>query len=137
MITLNQKVNSEKKGTGVVAQIITKSTGYVLVNWDNGTSSKEMAFNLTDDQGNALGKKKSNVIEVKETNPVQRWKKYLQEGTNRWHNQSSYFICEGALNDLKFPSDFILSLCRQWFEGRCSEKQAYYLALEIVKQRGE
>lgn len=36
-----------KKGTGIITSIITKSTGYVEVTWDNGNKSKEMAFNLT------------------------------------------------------------------------------------------
>ena len=35
-----------KKGTGTITSIITKSTGYVVVTWANGLTSKEMAFNL-------------------------------------------------------------------------------------------
>lgn len=35
-----------KKGNGIIVSIITKSTGYVLVEWANGSQSKEMAFNL-------------------------------------------------------------------------------------------
>ena len=43
-----------KKGTGTITAIITKSTGYVEVTYDNGTVKKEMAFNLTDMDGISL-----------------------------------------------------------------------------------
>lgn len=55
-LRVNQEVYG-KHGKGVIANIITKSTGYVLVRYDNGKSVKEMAFNLTDAEGNALRKK--------------------------------------------------------------------------------
>ena len=55
------KVNGSK-GQGTIVKIITKSSGYVLVNYD-GIEKKEMAFNLTDENGNSLrsnpNKKKS------------------------------------------------------------------------------
>jgi len=47
------------KGLGVITKVITKSTGYVVVNY-NGFEKKEMAFNLTDENGVALKSKKSD-----------------------------------------------------------------------------
>jgi hypothetical protein len=46
-------VNSTKLGSGIITKIITKSTGYVEVNY-NGKLKKEMAFNLTDENGISL-----------------------------------------------------------------------------------
>jgi hypothetical protein len=45
-IEIGLKVNSSKYGEGTITRIITKSTGYVEVNF-NGNVRKEMAFNLT------------------------------------------------------------------------------------------
>lgn len=42
-----------KHGKGVISAIITKSTGYVEVDY-NGKKSKEMAFNLTGEDGQSL-----------------------------------------------------------------------------------
>ena len=55
-IAVNQKVIG-KSGEGVITKIITKSTGYVEVTYDNGIVKKEMAFNLTDENGDDLKKK--------------------------------------------------------------------------------
>jgi len=49
-------VNS-KKGNGIITKIITQSTGYVEVTLSNGTIIKEMAFNMTDENGESLKKK--------------------------------------------------------------------------------
>lgn len=60
-MTIGQSVISKKNGNGTITKIITKSTGYVEVTYTNGKVVKEMAFNLTDDNGNsikALPKKK-------------------------------------------------------------------------------
>jgi KaiC/GvpD/RAD55 family RecA-like ATPase len=51
------KVVSPKYGEGVISRIITKSTGYVEVKYSNGSIRKEMAFNLTDENGEALKSK--------------------------------------------------------------------------------
>jgi hypothetical protein len=45
-IEIGLKVNSSKYGEGPITRIITKSTGYVEVNF-NGNIRKEMGFNLT------------------------------------------------------------------------------------------
>ena len=49
-------VNS-KHGNGVISRIITKSSGYVEVKYDNGITRKEMAFNLKGQDGNPLRNK--------------------------------------------------------------------------------
>ena len=51
-IKIGQKVQG-KSGYGVITKIITKSTGYVEVDY-NGVIKKEMAFNLTDENGISL-----------------------------------------------------------------------------------
>lgn len=53
-IEVGTPVKSDKRGTGIITKIITKSTGYVLVKYDNGTEYKEMAFNLNDAAGQPL-----------------------------------------------------------------------------------
>ena len=53
-MTIGQTVISKKNGNGRITKIITKSTGYVEVTYTNGKVVKEMAFNLTDDNGNSV-----------------------------------------------------------------------------------
>lgn len=45
-IEIGQLVKSKKNGNGTITAIITKSTGYVEVSFENGSIKKEMAFNL-------------------------------------------------------------------------------------------
>lgn len=52
-IQIGATVISKKFGQGEITKIITKSTGYVEVNY-NGTLKKEMAFNLTDENGESM-----------------------------------------------------------------------------------
>lgn len=51
-----------KHGEGVITKIITKSTGYVEVAYNSGFVKKDMAFNLTDENGNSLKKKPVSTI---------------------------------------------------------------------------
>lgn len=53
-ITIGQAVKSSKLGLGQITKVITKSTGYVEVTYNNGDVKKEMAFNLTDANGESL-----------------------------------------------------------------------------------
>lgn len=55
-IEIGTKVISSKNGNGTITRIITKSTGYVEVDF-NGKVSKEMAFNLTNENGVSLKSK--------------------------------------------------------------------------------
>jgi hypothetical protein len=52
-IQTGTKING-KYGNGTITRILTKSTGYVEVTWENGRTTKEMAFNLSDENGNLL-----------------------------------------------------------------------------------
>lgn len=52
-IQVGATVVSAKYGKGTITTIITKSTGYVEVDY-NGTVKKEMAFNLTDENGESM-----------------------------------------------------------------------------------
>jgi len=58
-VEIGNRVNGSK-GAGVISKIITKSTGYVEVIYDSGVVRKEMAFNLTNDNGTALKSVPSN-----------------------------------------------------------------------------
>lgn len=60
-IQIGTEVKSSKFGIGVITKIITKSTGYVEVNY-NGSIKKEMAFNLTDINGESLKAKPKQSI---------------------------------------------------------------------------
>lgn len=62
------EIGTRVNGNGTVTKIITKATGYVEVTYDNGKVKKEMAFNLTDENGNMLKSKpvsKSNKLAEK------------------------------------------------------------------------
>lgn len=48
---------TSKHGSGVISKIITKSSGYVEVRYDNGITRKEMSFNLKGQDGNPLRNK--------------------------------------------------------------------------------
>ena len=58
-IEIGTRVNG-KSGIGTITRIITKSTGYVEVTYDDGDVKKEMAFNLTDLNGVSLKSKPTN-----------------------------------------------------------------------------
>lgn len=55
-IEIGQTVVSPKNGTGIITRIITKSTGYIEVDF-GGEFKKEMAFNLSDENGVSLKSK--------------------------------------------------------------------------------
>lgn len=52
-IQIGASVVSSKYGKGIITRIITKSTGYVEVDF-NGNIRKEMAFNLNDENGESM-----------------------------------------------------------------------------------
>ncbi|HUW07835.1 MAG TPA: hypothetical protein VMW01_16435 [Williamwhitmania sp.] len=58
-IEIGTKVNGSK-GLGIISSIITKSTGYVEVTYNSGIVKKEMAYNLTDENGIELKSKPAN-----------------------------------------------------------------------------
>lgn len=136
MITINQVVFNKKGQKGTITRIITKSTGYVEVSYEDGFSKKEMAFNLTDENGVSL-KKSPKKAEPKASTP-------LEEAQNKmmWingcvsgdRNSMSYQISEEMYANIELKAkeignDFIASVCQSVIKYmKCSEKQAYYLA---------
>jgi len=56
-VAVGSVVYDNKGNKGVINSIITKSSGYVTVKYENGTVSKQMAFNLKGEDGNPLKKK--------------------------------------------------------------------------------
>lgn len=56
-VAVGSRVFDSKKGWGTIGSIITKSSGYVTVNYDSGGSGKAMAFNLKGEDGNPLKKR--------------------------------------------------------------------------------
>lgn len=138
------EVNSKKNGHGIITRIITKSTGYVEVSYDNGSVKKEMAFNLTDNEGNALkATPKKRESEPTMAERIQSWKQSLLHVNDKWNNASSLETTEWVLRKLNIKgNDFLTSLVNQWMDKFAgvkgarffSEKQAYYLAKACVEQ---
>lgn len=54
------RVTDNKGRQGTISRIITKSSGYVEVKYDNGSTGKAMAFNLRGEDGNPLKKRPKN-----------------------------------------------------------------------------
>ena len=92
-IQIGATVVSSKNGTGIITKIITKSTGYVEVDY-NGTLKKEMAFNLTDENGESM---KSKPVR-KELTPEQ------VEKQNRSHARFMREMNTAVLKDNFFDS---------------------------------
>ena len=136
MVQVNQEVLTKKGERGIVSAIITKSTGYVEVTLESGRKVKEMAFNLTDKDGNTLKKKPAKkVVEKKMEDPVQTWKNIALSVNDRWNQNSLYKLAVSSFDKIRQGKDqFIDSLLDSFFnKGRLSEKQAYYLAKYYVE----
>lgn len=142
MITIGQKVTNKKGQNGTITKIITKSTGYVEVIFEDGSKKKEMAFNLTDENGNFL--KKAPV--KKESTPVVL--SPLEDAISKikWVNTCQYgdrcslgfkisfdmlFKIENKAEEL--GDTFIYSVCESVYRYmRVSDKQAFYLGKFVV-----
>lgn len=136
MIAINQIVINKKGHKGTITRIITKSTGYVEVTFENGTKAKEMAFNLIDENGVSL-KKTPKKSEPKSVTPLEEaidkimWINNCIYGDR---NSMSYQISEKMLAKIEVSAkevgnDFIASICRSVDKYmKCSDKQAYCLA---------
>lgn len=136
MITINQIVFNKKGQKGTITRIITKSTGYVEVVYEAGFKKKEMAFNLVDENGQAMKKapKKSEpkpVSPLDEAKSKMMWINGLVYGDRR---SMSYQLAEEMYVSIemaakKSGNDFIVALCQSVMRYmKCSEKQAYCLA---------
>ena len=137
-INIGTKVFNKKNQEGTITKVITKSTGYVEVTYINGLIKKEMAFNLTDENGESLkatpkAKKQTMTIADK----IESTKQGLLDANTRY-NQSLLDAYMSALNKVNTDNQFINSLIDTFAKasigtGRISEKQAYYLAKFIVE----
>lgn len=56
-VAVGSKVWDSKGKGGTISSIITKSSGYVTVKYDDGSTGKQMAFNLKGADGNPLKKR--------------------------------------------------------------------------------
>lgn len=155
MITINKIVLNKKGEKGTISRIITKSTGYVEVSYENGTSKKEMAFNLTDEAGVPLKKapksetagmsrgekkRRKDAAELAAFNalsPLQQTIARLQYINNCIYgdrNSMSYKIVSEMLASIEMAAkeignDFIVSVSQSVEKYmKCSDKQAYCLA---------
>lgn len=137
-INIGTKVLNKKNQEGTITKVITKSTGYVEVTYINGLIKKEMAFNLTDENGESLkatpkAKKQTMTIADK----IESTKQGLLDANTRY-NQSLLDAYMSALNKVNTDNQFINSLIDTFAKasigtGRISEKQAYYLAKFMVE----
>lgn len=135
MLQVNQTVINKKGQRGIITRIITKSTGYVEVSY-NGILKKEMAFNLTDENGNPL-KKAPKKQEPKPVSPLQAMINNLMD-VNQCvcgdRNSMSYQLWSKDLSKIWVAArdkenSFIMDVCDTCDRYmRVSEKQAYCLA---------
>lgn len=162
MLSINQVVFNKKGDKGTITRIITKSTGYVEVSYENGTSKKEMAFNLTDENGISLKKAPKSETAGMSNGEKKRHKdaaalaafdalSYKEQLINKlqWINNCVYgdrfSVQYNLLEDMfltienkakEVGNDFIVSLCSSVIKYmRCSEKQAYCIARFVVENK--
>lgn len=160
MLSINQVVLNKKGDKGTITKIITKSTGYVEVSYENGTSKKEMAFNLTDENGISLKKAPKSAYMSK--GEKKRHKDaaalaafdalpYQDQLINKlqWINNCVYgdrFSVQYRLLEDMFltietkakevNNDFIVSLCNSAIKYmKCSDKQAYCIARFVIENK--
>lgn len=135
MLQVNQTVVNKKGQRGIITRIITKSTGYVEVSYD-GVVRKEMAFNLTDENGNAL-KKAPKKQEPKPVSPLQAMINDLLDVNGCVcgdRNSMSYQSWSKGLAKIwvaarEKSNAFIMDVCDTCDRYmRVSDKQAYCLA---------
>lgn len=140
-IYVGAKVENKKGQKGEITRIITKSTGYVEVTFENGSKGKEMAFNLKNEAGEPLKAmpkpRKARVLTT--ADKIQIWKKeVLKVNVHEMYNEDSLKLLDSMLSSTRDANDFQKSLVDQFFKarfgkGRISEKQAYYIAKYIVE----
>ena len=143
LIATGTQVVSAKHGNGTITKIITKSTGYVEVDF-NGNIRKEMAFNLNLTDGSPLKSKPVAAPAVKReyttAEKIQSWKEMLLSVNDKWNHNSTWKLVEQTFGTMKVEAgnEFINSLMDSLFglnKRPCalSEKQAYFLAKWAVE----
>lgn len=139
-IQINAEVNNKKYGHGIITRIITKSTGYVEVRYDNGTVRKEMAFNLTDNEGNSMkaAPKKREAAAPTMAERIQKGKEMLLQVNNDWNHHESNETMAWTLNK-RHGNETFESLKDAWFDvfsgkagAHFTEAQAYALAKALL-----
>lgn len=141
MITINATVVNKKGQRGTITRIITKSTGYVEVAYEDGTTKKEMAFNLTDEAGKPLKKapkrkEEQPVSELDKAMSLMKWVNKLQKGDRVSQGyqivEKMLYGIEAKANEVgdRFIADVVKSVLRYM---SCSDKQAYCLASFAIK----
>ena len=155
MVAINQVVFNKKGQKGIITRVITKSTGYVEVTLENGGITKEMAFNLKDENGVSLKKapksetagmsrgEKKRHKDARESeafnslSPLQQAISKLQWINNCVYGDRSsmgYQISVEMYAGIEMKAkevgnDFIASICQSAIRYmKCSDKQAYCLA---------
>lgn len=137
-INIGTKVFNKKNQEGTITKVITKSTGYVEVTYSNGIVKKEMAFNLTDENGESLkATPKAKKQTIKISDKINSTKQGLLDANTRY-NQSLLDAYMDAFNKVDTDNQFINSLIDTFAktingQSRISEKQAYYLAKFMVE----
>lgn len=138
-IFVGAEVNNKDGKHGTIVKVITKSTGYVEVEYTDGTTRKEMAFNLTDNEGNALKAtpKKREASEPTEAEKIQSRKNWILEVNEKNLHVESVRLMSDMLNKMD-GNDFFKSLRNAWWNAmdygrRFSEKQAYWLAKMMIE----
>lgn len=138
-IQIGATVFNKKNQEGHISRIITKSTGYVEVIYNDGSKKKEMAFNLTGEDGQPLKSTpkpaKPRVLTTSER--IQKQKEKLLNVRETWAASTTSVIVD-ILNGHRTDDTFIDSLIDAWFKAKSSgwnfsEKQAYYLAKYMVE----
>jgi hypothetical protein len=162
MVAINQVVFNKKGQKGIITRVITKSTGYVEVTLENGSITKEMAFNLKDENGVSLKKAPKSETAGMSKGEKKRYKDAreseafnslspLQQAISKlqWINNCvygdrssmSYQISVEMYAGIEMKAkevgnDFIASICQSAIRYmKCSDKQAYCLAKFAVENQ--
>lgn len=80
-VFIGAKVFNKKGQQGEIVRIITRSTGYVEVNYA-GINRKEMAFNLKDVNGEPLRKAPKSTTTQRQLSPIESLKAEILEAAN-------------------------------------------------------
>ena len=137
-INIGTKVFNKKNQEGTISKVITKSTGYVEVTYSDGSVRKEMAFNLTDENGESLKatpKVKRYIPTVADR--IESTKQALLR-VNEYRHIPLIDSYMSSLDKVHTENKFIDSLINTLAKAtigiaKLSEKQAYYLAKFIVE----
>ena len=141
MVQVNQTVLDKKGQKGVITRIITKSTGYVEVAYENGISKKEMAFNLTDETGKPLRKapKRKEPAPPTQMQVLTSLIMAVNGYVRGYRGGQSYQLWLKNITAIWLVAqekgdNFIVDICDSCERDmRVSEKQAFYLARFAIK----